>query len=108
MSQDNVVQHSNSQDSTGSMKALRALAVFATRGGVTGRVIMQEYKGSRAVPHRGGKHLAWMDHGCAQTSERNQDLAYQLILGVKVQRQEMLSVGSKELGSITEKEIPAV
>ncbi len=88
-----MVQYPDAQDLSGMDESLGAISVFSAGRRITGWVIVDEDKSRRAVAYGRSKHFTRMDDGCAEASNRDQHLAYQLILGVEVQREKVLFVG---------------
>ena len=80
---------------------LCAISILSARCRITRWVIVDEYQGGCAVAHRWSKHFTRMDDRRAKASNRNKYFAYQLILGIEVQRKKVLLVGGEKPGSIS-------
>jgi hypothetical protein len=108
MSQNNMIQDANAQYFARPAQSLGAIEILPAGCGVTGWMIMEENEGCRTVAYRWREDLTRMHYGRAQAADRHQDLANQLVFRVEVQRHEIFSTCSKELGPVAQEKVPAI
>ncbi len=108
MPENDVIEDSDSEDLAGPVEPLSALAVLPAWRRIAGGMIVQENESRTAVFHRRSKNFPGVDDRCAEATNGNEDIPDQLVFGIQMKGEEILSVGAEKSCSIALKEIPAV